>query len=313
MDRPNPQSRSWQLTIPHPDLMGLTHEVLREKLQVLNAGYYCMVDEIGEGGLYHTHVYIYRNSPIRQSRIERLFPNVHHEKCDGTALENRDYLLKTGKWADTKKADTTVEGTFEEAGDIPLPSDEKSPQKAAILKALIDGRTPLEIVRDDPSLIFQFQKIEHLSDALFTEKHGYDMRDIKVSYLFSASGAGKTFSVFQKHPANEICRITTYNNGSKKILFDSYHGQPVLVFEEFRSQIPISEMLNYLDIYPLQLPARYYDRTAAYTQVYITSNLPLEQQYQIIQSESPETWRSFCRRITEVIEFLPDRTQIKHK
>ena len=34
-------------------------------------------------------------------------------------------------------------------------------------------------------------------------------------------------------------------------------------------------MLNYLDIYPLYLPARYTDRVACYHHVYITSNAPL--------------------------------------
>ena len=55
------------------------------------------------------------------------------------------------------------------------------------------------------------------------------------------------------------------------------------MLEEFHSQIPISAMLNYLDIYPLTLPARYTDRTACYTKVYITSNISLEEQYRDIQ------------------------------
>ena len=72
-------------------------------------------------------------------------------------------------------------------------------------------------------------------------------------------------------------------------------------------------MLNYLDIYPLTLPARYTDRTACYTKVYITSNIPLEEQYRDIQRAQMETWRAFLRRITNVVEYLPDGTTIKHK
>ena len=82
--------------------------------------------------------------------------------------------------------------------------------------------------------------------------------------------------------------------------FDSYHGQDVLVFEEFNSQIPIETMLNYLDIYPLTLPARYSDRTACYTKVYITSNLPLNEQYIDVKRNHPETWKAFIRRIHRV-------------
>lgn len=85
------------------------------------------------------------------------------------------------------------------------------------------------------------------------------------------------------------------------------------MLEEFHSQIPISAMLNYLDIYPLTLPARYTDRTACYTKVFITSNIPLEEQYRDIQRVQMETWRAFLRRITNVVEFLPDGTTVMRK
>ena len=87
------------------------------------------------------------------------------------------------------------------------------------------------------------------------------------------------------------------------IKFDSYSGQDVLVFEEFNSQIPIEEMLNYLDIYPLMLPARYSDKVACYTKVIITSNLPLEKQYVSEQLNKPKTYNAFLRRINYVMEY----------
>lgn len=124
----------------------------------------------------------------------------------------------------------------------------------------------------------------------------------KDQYLYGDSGTGKTRSIYESHPAADICRITDY--GTKgNIRFDAYHGQPVLVFEEFHSQIPIAAMLNYLDIYPLMLPARYNDRVACYTTVYITSNVPLDQQYPEIRKCKMETWRAFLRRIDTVLEF----------
>ena len=107
---------------------------------------------------------------------------------------------------------------------------------------------------------------------------------------------------------HEICRITSYRNG-KGVLFDNYVNNDVLVFEEFSSNIPIEEMLNYLDCYPLMLPARYSDKVACYTTVYITSNMPLKMQYIDIQRNKPETWKAFLRRINHVYEFLSDGTK----
>ena len=62
-------------------------------------------------------------------------------------------------------------------------------------------------------------------------------------------------------------------------------------------------MLNLLDVYPLQLPARYHDRTACYTTVYITSNIALDEQYPEIQIAEPETWNALMRRISRIVEF----------
>lgn len=80
------------------------------------------------------------------------------------------------------------------------------------------------------------------------------------------------------------------------------------MFEEFNGQIPIEDMLNFLDVYPLSLPARYNDKTACYIVVYITSNSPLSAQYKDVQIYRPETYRAFLRRIHKVIEYREDGT-----
>ena len=64
----------------------------------------------------------------------------------------------------------------------------------------------------------------------------------------------------------------------------------------------------WLDIYPLQLPCRYNNKTACYTKVYFTSNKPLTSQYIWLQSDEPETWKAFTRRIHKVKKFMDDGT-----
>lgn len=62
-------------------------------------------------------------------------------------------------------------------------------------------------------------------------------------------------------------------------------------------------MINYLSIYPIQLPARYRDRVACYNTVYITSNLPIDRQYISVQEDAPDLWKDFTMHIHKVIEF----------
>lgn len=181
-----------------------------------------------------------------------------------------------------------------------------------LIQDLRAGKSVMEIIEDNPKLAFRIREIETLRQAILEEKYSAENRALEVTYLYGASGTGKTRGIFEKHDRKSICRITDYG-GKNGVRFDAYHCQDVLVLEEFHSQIPISAMLNYLDIYPLTLPARYTDRIACYTKVYITSNIPLEEQYRDIQRYQMETWRAFLRRVQNVIEYLPDGSTVQHK
>lgn len=124
----NQQSRKWTLVINHPLEVGLDHAAIAEILQKFIPTYYCMADEISATGTYHTHVFLYSVSPIRFSTLKNRFAIDHIEKSYGSAKENREYIRKEGKWAETEKAETCVAGTFEEWGELPAENEEKTPQ-----------------------------------------------------------------------------------------------------------------------------------------------------------------------------------------
>lgn len=308
----NTQSRKWALVINNPLEAGLDHAAIREILYCFSPAYFCMADEIATTGTYHTHIFLFSPSPMRFSTVKNRFSTAHIEKAYGSAKANRAYILKEGHWADTDKAETSVSGTFEEWGDLPAEKEEEAPEMFKLIQDLRAGKSVMEIIEDNPKLAFRIREIETLRQAILEEKYSAENRALEVTYLYGASGTGKTRGIFEKHDRKSICRITDYG-GRNGVRFDAYHCQDVLVLEEFHSQIPISAMLNYLDIYPLTLPARYTDRIACYTKVYITSNIPLEEQYRDIQRYQMETWRAFLRRVQNVIEYLRDGSTVQHK
>lgn len=301
------QSRKWNITINNPQICELDRNRICEILARFCPDYYCMADEIATTGTYHTHIFLYSTSPMRFETIKRRFPTAHIEKAFGTVRENRDYIQKSGKWENTEKAETSVEGTFYEFGIMPSESEEKDPRMHKLIQDVKDGRTNTEIIEESPSFAFKIRDIDTLRENYRKDRYISEYRDVEVIYLFGASGTGKTSGIYNKHPMSEICRITNYGNRNG-MLFDAYHGQDVLVFEEFNSQIPIETMLNYLDIYPLMLPARYSDRVACFTKIYITSNLPLHEQYKAEQESRPETWNVFLRHIDKVYAYHADGT-----
>ena len=57
----DPQSRRWSLTINNPKDCGLDHDTIIERLHLFHPRYFCLADEIGESGTYHTHIYTNTN------------------------------------------------------------------------------------------------------------------------------------------------------------------------------------------------------------------------------------------------------------
>lgn len=302
----NAQSRKWALVINNPLDCGMTHDVITEILIRFSPEYFCMADEIAQTGTFHTHIFIYSKSPIRFSTLKARLQYAHIEKAYGSAKENRDYITKSGKWSDDVKAETSVEGSFIEYGNLPTEREENNPQMYKLIQQVRDGMKIADIIDESPKLAFKVKDIDILRQTLLSDRYSKIIRNIETTYIYGATGTGKTRGIYERHNAREICRITNYKNGAAS--FDAYTGQDVLVFEEFYSQIQISEMLNYLDIYPLMLPARYSDKVACYTKVYITSNISISQQYKSVQLSQPETWKAFLRRINRIIEYRSEGT-----
>ena len=313
MDNPNRQSRKWLLTIQKPTDCGLTSDYVNSTLQgLLSLEYYCFCREIASTGTEHLHIFIYSNSPIRFSTVKNRFPMAHLDKAYGSCQENRNYLLKTGKWANTKKAETSIPGSFYEWGTIPSEGKEKNPQKNELIDLIQAGVSTADIIKRNPNYVFRTNDINILRETLLAEKYATENRDVNVTYIYGDTGVGKSHYVFDKHSALDICRITTYGTKMNPVKFHSYHGQETLVFEEFHSQIALPDMLNLLDIYPINLPARYSDRIACYKNVYIISNLPLELQYTDVQAFDVKTWNAFIRRISSIKEFKPNGIIVEH-
>ena len=143
-------------------------------------------------------------------------------------------------------------------------------------------------------------RIEQARQTLLEETYRKEFRKLTVEYIWGETGVGKTRKVMEKHGYENVCRVTNYAHP-----FDSYNGQDVMLFDEFRSSLLLSDMLCYLDGYPLMLPCRYADRVACYTKVYILSNIPLEKQYPHVQLEEPASFDAFKRRLTSVYRILP--------
>lgn len=296
----NKQFRKVLLTINNPKEYGLTHNKLCELTQQFNPKFYCLADEIGQSRTYHTHIFIYSTSPMRFSTLKKRFPQAHIDSAYGTVIENVEYIRKSGKWADTDKAETSVEGTYEEYGVIPDEKQEDNPEMAEIISEIESGKSTGQIIKDHPKYALRTRNINDLRDTIQGEMYSAIMRKITVIYIYSAEDFDSIGYIYSKHNTKDICRVTDYGkNGHMN--FDGYAGQAVIVFDNFKSQIAIENLLVYLDCYPCELPARYNNRTAAYSTVYFTSDIPPEAQYKALKGSNDRLVQKFINKIDKLI------------
>lgn len=317
LPKKNSQSRKYQLTINNPleaeidspDNSGkkikcpFTHDEIKKRIKKLTSiVYWCMSDEIGlEEGTPHTHIYFVSRSAIRFSTVKNQFPTAHIESAYGDGKTCRDYVKKSGKWENSKKHGTSIDGTFEEYGEIP--ANEKIGTRGElqyIYDMIESGLTTAEIIKIFPESIRFLDKIEHAKQILVENEYKETFRNLSVTYIYGKTETGKTRSVMEQYGYGSVFRVTDYEHP-----FDGYRSteHSVLVFEEFRSSLRIQDMLNYLDGYPCELKARYRNKMATYLYCYIISNVPLSEQYPSIQKESPDTWEAFLRRIQKIIHY----------
>ena len=115
------------------------------------------------------------------------------------------------------------------------------------------------------------------------------------------SGTGKTRHVWEF----SNCDVIRAKYAQNIIWFDGYDGHKHILFDEFHPnecKISPSTFLEYIDIYPIQLPVKGGFKWRLAEHIWITSNEPPEEWWPWLTED-----RRSCllRRLTDVTEVLP--------
>lgn len=115
----------------------------------------------------------------------------------------------------------------------------------------------------------------------------------EVTVLWGLTGSGKS------RTAREMCDgsywVWTPARGN---WFDGYHGQKYVIFEEFRGQLPLGDLLTILDRY--ECPVQYKGGTIEFvaTNIIITSPCHPKDWYRKCEDEN--IWAQLDRRINKI-------------
>ena len=319
-EQTNTRSRKYLLTINNPDNHGVSHQSIKQELGKYHLKYLAMCDETGgEKQTYHTHVYVYFENAILFSTMKKMFPAAKILTALGTSLENKAYLLKSNP-EHNKKSDGFYEykdstgkvhsgqnhtDTFEEYGECPTEEQGKRNDLEYMYQLVKDGYSNAEILEMCPqTAIKHIDKLNKLRHAYLTDKYkGTRRLDLMVHYVTGKTGKGKSRDILDEHGDENVYRITDYQHP-----FDSYQCESVIVFEEYRSSLRLQDMLNYLDVYPVILPARYSPKVGCYLTVYVVSNWDFELQYSELQKDPDQksTYEAWIRRFNGHVKVYND-------
>lgn len=308
----NKKCRKMQLTINNPQKpvtttinKGLntvedTKNYIDGTRLIKDGDYYCFSFERGlKEATPHIHIFFCFKSPRTGNSIKKYFPTCHIEFCSGSIDENVDYIAKTGKWKESEKEKTKIDGMFFENKERPKEAGRGKRNDLEQLRELIkNGADNVTIYDTNANYLLYSSTIDRIRQEYLQTECRKKFRQLEVTYVFGKTGTGKTRGIMERYGYENVKRITNYDHP-----FDDYKGEDVIIFEEFRNSLAIEQMLNYLDGYPVCLPCRYSDKWACFTKVFICTNWTLEEQYQNIQENYPETWNAFLRRIHNVKEY----------
>lgn len=272
------KQRDWMLTF---SCEYWTKEEIEESLKSYS---YIGQQEEGKGGFLHYQVFIQAKTPIYFSALQKKLKNAHIEPRKGSSQQCYDYVTKS---------ETAIPGTTIQNGEMKLSNKGALKLTFEDLRDKIkEGAKVSDLIVSEPLRTPDIEALREYERALIKKKANTGFRNLNVNYLWGKTGTGKTRFLFETYGYDNMYRVSNYKNP-----FDNYEGERILVLDEFYESLPIGLMLNVLDGYPLQMPARYHAKWAVYDEVWILSNRRLAHQYEMVAAKDLEVYNAFHRRI----------------
>lgn len=293
-----------------------THEKINLYMEKKGFNYWCLSDEIGEKGTFHTHIFGFKKGCIRKSTLINGFKIAHVENVIRPCSINRAYIFKEGIYNrdengfykyiknGKEKSGKNLIDTHEEYGEMPKEVKSGTRSDLKKIKELIEaGKSNLEIKQEVHSAFLYGKMINDYRNELYEQKYGKTEREMEVIWIDGDSNLGKTTWVEREYGENVYKGDCTVLTGNQPHPMDSYGYEPVVLLDEFDSSLPINTMKNLMQGKRFRMDCRNYPRLMCYTKLYIASNTYLYNQYPNLREQKSPHIKAFERRIHKVMYF----------
>jgi hypothetical protein len=185
-----------------------------------------------------------------------------------------------------KKERTRAQGAQEEVGPFEFGTwrEQGSGQKMEqVREAIAEGMDIADLAVDEPSIVLRNRvNLEWYHDKVQQRQARNTKREVTVRVFIGPTGSGKTHLAMEEalyYCKGDAGKVFILDSGGKDnaLWFDGYQYGPVLIIDDYDSWIQLAFLLRLLDKYPCRLPVKGSTKYASYTEVFITSNKPLQQ------------------------------------
>jgi len=226
--------------------------------------------EIGEGGYSHWQVIVAFKTKKSLQTCKSLFTNTTHAELSRSEAAS-DYV-----WKD----DTSVDGTRFEYGAKPIRRNSRIDWESVWASAVSGA---LDLI---PASI----RVQSYSS----------IRRIECDYARPVSMERECFVFWGPTATGKSRRAWAeagphaYPKDPRTKFWDGYQGESVVVMDEFRGIIAVGNLLRWLDRYPVRVEVKGSARVLLCKSMWITSNIPPEQWWPDLDSD---TFSAFRRRV----------------
>lgn len=250
--------------------------------------------ERGSVGTTHFQGYIELKRNVRLSYMRRLIPRAHVEPRRGSRRQAYEYA---------KKSETRTEGPWEFGTFVLLDKGKgRRTDLYEVAEKCKEAENLAQVIRSNPVAFIKYSR--GIKEAYRYLRPQIKRKPPHCILIFGATGLGKT--------RYAMCQNDVFKKSGSTKWFDGYTDQKTLLIDDFGgrlSRMPLTELLNILDRYPVQIEVKggFVDLQA--TLIIVTSNIHPNKWYEYEGRE--ENYRALARRFHEVFWFKSEEERVK--
>lgn len=210
--------------------------------------------EVGEKkGTPHLQGYIYFDNARTFSAMKKVHSRCAWDDARGSTEDNEKYCSKEGDW-------------FERGEN---PKQGRRVDLEGRKKQIMDGMRVEDIMMEDPMCYHQYGRtMDKIEDVRMRKMFRTEMTE--GLWLYGKTGTGKSHRCFHDFDPD---KTYVWPNDGK--WWDGYRQQDIVVFNDFRGEIPYNFLLQLIDKWPMTVPRRNREPMPFVSKkIIITSSLP---------------------------------------